>query len=91
MRGKEEKLCTGSVRSTDNLAAAAAEVESLGVKALPVGCEVTDPAQVAATVGQAWETFGRVDILVNNADVIAEAGVTSERPTNSSRRPSQRM
>ncbi len=71
-----------AARSTDKLTAVAAEVESLGVKALPVGCDVTDPAQVAATVGQAWETFGRVDILVNNAGVVAEAGVMPERITD---------
>lgn len=71
-----------AARSTDKLAAVATEVESLGVKALPIGCDVTDPAQVAATVRQAWETFGRVDILVNNAGVVAEAGVMPERITD---------
>ena len=70
-----------AARSTDKLAAVAAEVERLGVKALPIGCDVTVPAQVAATVKQAWETFGRVDILVNNAGVV-EAGVMPERITD---------
>jgi len=71
-----------AARSTDKLAAVAAEVERLGVKALPIGCDVTVPAQVAATVSQAWETFGRVDILVNNAGVAADAGVMPERITD---------
>lgn len=70
-----------AARSTDKLAAVATEVERLGVKALPIGCDVTDAAQVVATVRQAWETFGRVDILVNNAGVV-EAGVMPERITD---------
>jgi NAD(P)-dependent dehydrogenase (short-subunit alcohol dehydrogenase family) len=70
-----------AARSTDKLAAVAAEMERLGVKALPIGCDVTIPAQVAATVRQAWGTFGRVDILVNNAGVV-EAGVMPERITD---------
>ena len=71
-----------AARNMDKLAAVAAEVERLGVKALPIGCDVTVPAQVATTVAQAWETFGRVDILVNNAGVVAEAGVMPERITD---------
>lgn len=71
-----------AARSMDKLAAVEAEVERLGVKALAIGCDVTVPAQVAATVEQAWDTFGRVDILVNNAGVVAEAGVMPERITD---------
>src|SRR3954452_5298472 len=35
--------------------------------ALPVSLDVTDPAQVADAVRQAQDTFGGVDVLVNNA------------------------
>ncbi|MGC0143852.1 SDR family oxidoreductase [Pseudactinotalea sp. Z1732] len=34
---------------------------------LPIGCDVTDADQVSAAVGQALQTFGQVDLLVNNA------------------------
>ena len=47
--------------------AVAAEVEKLGVKALPVQCDVTDFASVTAMFEQAKAKFGGVDILVNNA------------------------
>jgi 2-hydroxycyclohexanecarboxyl-CoA dehydrogenase len=47
--------------------AVAAEVEKLGVKALPLQCDVTDFASVGAMFDKARKHFGSVDILVNNA------------------------
>jgi 2-hydroxycyclohexanecarboxyl-CoA dehydrogenase len=47
--------------------AVAAELRTDGIAALPVQCDVTDYAAVAAMVQQAQEAFGGVDILVNNA------------------------
>ncbi|GAB4085380.1 SDR family oxidoreductase [Myceligenerans cantabricum] len=35
--------------------------------AIPVRCDVTDPDQVASAVRTTMETFGRIDVLVNNA------------------------
>src|SRR5205085_509098 len=45
----------------------AAEVEALGVEALPVQVDVRDEAQVEALAARTRERFGRIDILVNNA------------------------
>jgi 2-hydroxycyclohexanecarboxyl-CoA dehydrogenase len=45
----------------------AAELRKDGVAALPVQCDVTDHAAVAAMMKQAQEAFGGIDILVNNA------------------------
>ncbi len=47
--------------------AAAARIESLGVRALAVQADVGDFAQVQAMFRAAHEKFGRVDVLVNNA------------------------
>jgi 3-oxoacyl-[acyl-carrier protein] reductase len=45
----------------------AAEVEKLGVKALPAQCDVTNFAAVTAMFEKARAAFGKVDIVVNNA------------------------
>ena len=50
-------------------------INSNGGEALAIQCDVTDEAQVAATVAQAVEHFGSVDILVNNAAFFNQKGV----------------
>jgi 3-oxoacyl-[acyl-carrier protein] reductase/pteridine reductase len=45
----------------------AAEARALGVGALAVQADISDPAQVAAMVGAAKKEFGGVEILVNSA------------------------
>ena len=46
------------------------EVQALGRGALPVYCDLSDPAQIERMVEQAIDRFGRIDILVNNARAI---------------------
>jgi citronellol/citronellal dehydrogenase len=50
---------------------AAAEIERAGGKALPVQTDIRDEASVLAAVAQAVQTFGGIDILVNNASAIS--------------------
>ncbi|MFL6172267.1 MAG: SDR family NAD(P)-dependent oxidoreductase [Marmoricola sp.] len=55
-------------RKVESCEALAAQVtERYGVRALPVGCNVSDWDQCDALVEQVYATFDRVDILVNNA------------------------
>jgi peroxisomal 2,4-dienoyl-CoA reductase len=54
-------------RHLEPLAAVAAEAEVYGVRALPVRTDIREPDQVEALVQRAYETFGRIDVLVNNA------------------------
>ncbi len=50
---------------------AAAEIEAAGGRALPLVTDIQDESQVAAAVARAVETFGGIDILVNNASAIS--------------------
>jgi 3-oxoacyl-[acyl-carrier protein] reductase len=50
--------------------ATAAEIETLGGRALAVKCDVTDREQVRAAVSRAVAELGSVDILVNNAGTL---------------------
>ena len=54
-------------RKIDNCEAVAAEVEAKGRRALPVACHVGHWDEIDGLVEQAYDAFGRVDVLVNNA------------------------
>lgn len=58
-----------AAKDTGAMARSADGVRRLGRRALVVPTDVTDPGQVQAMVAQAIGEFGRVDILVNAADV----------------------
>jgi citronellol/citronellal dehydrogenase len=58
---------------------AAAEIEALGGRALPLTVDVRDEDQVKAAVEKAAETFGGIDILINNASAIWLRG-TADTP-----------
>ena len=53
---------------------AAKEIEDAGGKALPIMCDIRFEEQVAAAVAKTVETFGGIDILVNNASAISLTG-----------------
>jgi NAD(P)-dependent dehydrogenase (short-subunit alcohol dehydrogenase family) len=54
-------------RKLDNCQAVAAEVEGKGRKALAVACHVGHWDELDALVDTSYDTFGHVDVLVNNA------------------------
>jgi citronellol/citronellal dehydrogenase len=49
---------------------AAAEIEVAGGRALPLQVDIRDDVQVAAAIAKTAETFGGIDIVVNNASAI---------------------
>jgi citronellol/citronellal dehydrogenase len=53
---------------------AAAEIEAAGGRALPLAVDIRDEAAVLEAVAKAVETFGGIDILVNNASAISLTG-----------------
>src|SRR5678815_446895 len=58
---------------------AAKEVEAAGGKALPLVVDIRFEDQVAGAVAKTVETFGGIDILVNNASAISLTG-TEQTP-----------
>lgn len=58
-------------RDTERLKEAAEELKKYGTDIFPVRCDVTRPRQITAAIGKAAARFGRLDVLVNNAGVIA--------------------
>lgn len=53
---------------------AAQAIERAGGKALPLAVDVRDEAQVAAAVARTVETFGGIDMCINNASAIQLTG-----------------
>ena len=58
---------------------AAEEIESAGGKALPLAVDIRDEEQVYGAVAKTIETFGGIDVLINNASAINLTG-TLETP-----------
>lgn len=53
----------------------AGEITAAGGRALPVVCDITDPAQVKAMVRAAADEFGGVHILINNAGLTRDSAL----------------
>ncbi|XP_076294583.1 hydroxysteroid dehydrogenase like 2 [Lasioglossum baleicum] len=56
---------------------AAAEIEEAGGKALPCIVDVRDEAQVLSAVQNAFNKFGGIDVVINNASAISLTGTLS--------------
>ncbi|MEW6582857.1 MAG: SDR family oxidoreductase [Actinomycetota bacterium] len=68
-----------AARRTDRLEEVAEAIASAGGTALPVTCDVTDPAQVDDAVAAAVDRFGRLDVCVANAGAVPEGFSLPER------------
>jgi NAD(P)-dependent dehydrogenase (short-subunit alcohol dehydrogenase family) len=62
--GADLILCA---RKKERCEQAAQELQQLGVRTLALGCDVKNADQVRAVVDVAVSSFGRIDILINNA------------------------
>lgn len=57
-------LCSRKVEACEEVAA---QLAKLGVQTLALACDVTKPEEIANVVEKTLETFGKIDILVNNS------------------------
>ncbi|MCA4759022.1 SDR family oxidoreductase [Mycobacterium sp. SMC-2] len=64
------KTETPNPKIAGTLAETAEAVQEAGGRALPLMCDVRDAEAVAGVVAQAAETFGAIDIVVNNAGAL---------------------
>jgi NAD(P)-dependent dehydrogenase (short-subunit alcohol dehydrogenase family) len=68
-----------AARRTERLQELAGQIARDGGTALPITCDIADGAQVKDMVTEAWDRFGRVDILVANAGSAVDYGLAPER------------
>jgi NAD(P)-dependent dehydrogenase (short-subunit alcohol dehydrogenase family) len=59
---------------------AAGEIERNGGKAIFIHCDLRDPAECKKAVDQAFATYGRLDILFNNAGVAVRKNAVDLEP-----------
>jgi NAD(P)-dependent dehydrogenase (short-subunit alcohol dehydrogenase family) len=62
----------------DAVKAAAQKLVAAGHKAIAIGCDVSDDAQVEAMVDRTVAEFGRLDAAFNNAGVMAKIAPTAD-------------
>jgi citronellol/citronellal dehydrogenase len=64
------KSSTSTEKLPGSIFTVAAEVEALGVQALPLQVDVRDAEQIESLAAKTVERFGRIDLLVNNAGAL---------------------
>jgi NAD(P)-dependent dehydrogenase (short-subunit alcohol dehydrogenase family) len=69
-----------AARRADRLAETAALVEKAGRRQVSVVTDVAEPAECVRAAASVMETFGRIDLLVNNAGVGTAVPATRETP-----------
>ena len=74
--GADLVLCA---RKKERCEQAADELRKLGVRVLPVACDVTKPNDIQSLVEETLNEFGRIDVLVNNAGISWGAPVEEMR------------
>jgi NADP-dependent 3-hydroxy acid dehydrogenase YdfG len=68
-----------AARRADRLTALRQRIESAGGTALDIPCDVTDRQSVKNLIDETVKQFGRIDILINNAGIMANAPMTKCR------------
>ena len=67
-------------RSLDAAKTAASNLENEGVIAHPIALDITDSTQIEFAVQQISDSFGRLDVLINNAGVFLDGDWLTSNP-----------
>jgi NAD(P)-dependent dehydrogenase (short-subunit alcohol dehydrogenase family) len=67
-RGANVAICG---RDFEKLDRATGRLREYGTGVFPLACDIRDASQIASAIRRAFERFGRLDMLVNNAGIIA--------------------
>ncbi len=78
LAGQGAKVVLGA-RRAERLDSLVAEIAAAGGDAIAVATDVTDRAQVANLVDTAVRSFGRIDVLINNAGIMPLSPLESLR------------
>ena len=68
-----------AARRVERLEKIVSEIEAAGGKAKPFAVDVTDKAQVDKLIAEVLAAFGRIDVLINNAGLMAIAPMVQAR------------
>jgi NAD(P)-dependent dehydrogenase (short-subunit alcohol dehydrogenase family) len=69
-------------RDAQRLEEAYARLTAQGAETLAVPCDVSDPEQVKRLISTVEETYGRIDVLVNNAGTISVGPLATQTPAD---------
>src|SRR5919108_6546914 len=78
--GRRGAVVVVAARRADHLDKQAESIRAAGGEALAVPTDITDAAQVAALAARAVASFGRIDVLVNNAGAGWQRPLASTAP-----------
>jgi 3-oxoacyl-[acyl-carrier protein] reductase len=66
-------------RDERRLAEVAVEIEQLGVEAIPLALDLSQPIEVNIAIAQAWRDYGSIDLLINCAGIAHQAPFLQSR------------
>jgi short-subunit dehydrogenase len=75
-----------AARCGDRLEALAAELRAVGVVVDAVTADVSDPEDCTRVAATAYDSQGRLDVLIDNAGIGGAVGALKETPEGSARR-----